>query len=126
MALKIQNLSQPDAGIYKFSVAGRLDGTSARELEAALQPVLSQKPKSLILNMGGLDFISSAGVRVLIETQKALTANKGSVLLVDLQPQILKVLEIIKALPGITVFRNVQEMDDYLAVIQRKVKLGEE
>ncbi len=126
MALKTQNLSQPDAGIYKFSLEGRLDGTSAPEFEAALQPVLSQKPKSLILNMARLDFISSAGVRVLIETQKALSANKGSVLLVDLQPQIVKVLEIIKALPGITVFRNVQEMDDYLAAIQRKVKLGEE
>jgi hypothetical protein len=62
---------------------------------------------------------------LLIETQRTLSANKGTVLLVNLQPQILKVLEIIKALPGITVFRNVQEMDDYLAAIQRKVKSGE-
>jgi len=125
MPLKIQNLSQPEAGIYKFSLEGRLDGTTSGELESSLRPVLTQNPKSLILNMAGLDFISSAGIKVLIETQKMLSANKGSVLLVNLQPQIMKVLEIIKALPGITVFRNVQEMDDYLAAIQRKVKLGE-
>ena len=72
--------------------------------------------------MAELDFISSAGVRVLIEAQKALSPHQGTVLLVDLQPQIQKVLEIIKALPGITVFRNVQELDDYLALMQRKVK----
>jgi len=125
MPLKIQNLSQPEAGIYKFSLEGRLDGTTAGELESSLRPVLTENPKSLILNMAGLDFVSSAGIKVLIETQKTLSANKGSVLLVNLQPQIMKVLEIIKALPGITVFRNVQEMDDYLAAIQRKVKLGE-
>ena len=125
MAIKIQNLSQPESGIYKFSVEGRLDGNTTPELESILKPVLAQNPKSIILDMAGLDFISSAGVRLLIETQKALSANKGTVLLVNLQPQILKVLEIIKALPGITVFRNVQEMDDYLTAIQRKVKSGE-
>lgn len=125
MALRIQNLSQPESGIHKISVEGKLDGTTTPELESTLRPILGQNPKSLILDMAGLDFISSAGIRVLIETQKTLSANKGTVLLVNLQPQILKVLEIIKALPGITVFRNVQEMDDYLAAIQRKVKSGE-
>jgi anti-anti-sigma factor len=125
MALRIQNLSQPDSGIYKFLVEGRLDGNTAPDLESSLRPVLTRNPKSLVLDMAGLDFISSAGVRLLIETQKVLSANQGSVLLVNLQPQILKVLEIIKALPGITVFRNVEEMDDYLAAIQRKVKSGE-
>jgi anti-sigma B factor antagonist len=125
MALRIQNLSQPESGIHKLSVEGRLDGNTTPELESALRPILAQNPKSLILDMARLDFISSAGIRVLIETQKTLSANKGTVLLVNLQPQILKVLEIIKALPGISVFRNVQEMDDYLAAIQRKVKSGE-
>ncbi|MCI0411773.1 STAS domain-containing protein [bacterium] len=125
MALKIQDLSRPEAGMYKFAVEGRLDGTTSGELESTLRPVLAQNPKTLVLDMAGLDFISSAGIRTLIETQKVMSANKGSVLLVNLQPQILKVLEIIKALPGITVFRSVQEMDYYLAAIQRKIKSGE-
>jgi anti-sigma B factor antagonist len=125
MPLKIQNLPQPEVGNFQYSLEGRLDNNTAGELESALRPVLTQNPKSLVLNMAGLDFISSAGIRVLIETQKALSSNNGSVLLVNLQPQIMKVLEIIKALPGISVFRNVQEMDDYLEMMQRKVKSGE-
>jgi anti-sigma B factor antagonist len=124
MALTVEKLNKE--GAWEFAVGGRLDGTTARQLENALRPALSsENTKSIVLRMGNLDFISSAGIRVLIETQNVVSARGGSVLLVDLQPQILKVLEIIKALPGITVFRNTEEMDEYLATIQRRVKSGE-
>ena len=123
MALTVEKLKEGDC---EYAVGGRLDGTTARQLEAALRPVLSNPDtKSLVLRMTDLDFISSAGIRVLIETQNTLSSRGGSVLLVDLQPQIAKVLEIIKALPGITVFRNIEEMDEYLATIQKRVKSGE-
>ena len=123
MALTVEKLKEGDC---EYAVGGRLDGTTARQLEAALRPVLSNPDtKSLVLRMTDLDFISSAGIRVLIETQHTLSSRGGSVLLVDLQPQIAKVLEIIKALPGITVFRNIEEMDEYLATIQKRVKSGE-
>ena len=124
MPLKIEKLTSREA-IQSFSLGGRLDNKTARELEKALQPALQANPKSIVLRMNELEFISSAGIRVLIETQNTLSAKGGTVLLVDMQPQIQKVLEIIKALPGISVFRNVQEMDDYLETIQRKVKSGE-
>ena len=125
MPLKIEKLETGKADVQSFALEGRLDNTTSRELERALQPALQANPKSIILRMRGLDFISSAGIRVLIETQHNMSAKGGTVLLVDMQPQIQKVLEIIKALPGISVFRNVQELDDYLAMIQRKIKSGE-
>ncbi len=125
MALKVEPLPTSEQNVFKFSLEGRLDGNTSNELEAALRPALSAVPKSIVLNMHGLDFISSAGIRVLIETQNKLSGNGGKLLMVDLQPQIMKVMEIIKALPGITVFRNIQEMDDYLAMIQRKAKAEE-
>ena len=49
----------------------------------------------------------------------------GKFLLVNLQPQIKKVFEIIKALDGMNVFKNQEEMDDYLTAMQNKVKDGE-
>ena len=123
MALTVERLKE---GAWEFAVGGRLDGTTVRQLEAALQPALSNtETKSIVLRMSELDFISSAGIRVLIETQNVLSTRGGRVLLLDLQPQILKVLEIIKALPGISVFRNIEEMDEYLATIQRRIKSGE-
>jgi hypothetical protein len=42
--------------------------------------------------------------------------------LINLQPQIAKVLDIVKALPGISVFKSLKEMDEYLAAMQRKVE----
>jgi anti-sigma B factor antagonist len=124
MALTVEQINTKE-GDWEFTVGGRLDGATVRQLETALRPALSSDTKSIILRMNELDFISSAGIRVLIEAQNTISARGGRVLLVDLQPQILKVLEIIKALPGIRVFRNVEEMDEYLATIQRRIKSGE-
>ena len=44
---------------------------------------------------------------------------------VNLQPQIHEVFEIVKALPGVSIFASVAEFDEYLAVRQRKVQQGE-
>ena len=49
----------------------------------------------------------------------------GKFLLVNLQPQIKKVFEIIKALDGMNVFKDQEEMDDYLTAMQNKVKDGD-
>jgi anti-sigma B factor antagonist len=122
MSLTIQELPTSETGVYKFALEGRLDETTSRDFEKKLEPALQKNPTTLILDMARLDFISSAGIKILIDAQKRLSAQNGTVLLVDLQPQIRKVLEIIKALPGITVFRDVQELDNYLALMQRKVK----
>jgi anti-anti-sigma factor len=102
-----------------------LDGSTSPELEQVLQPIMNSNPKVIIFELAKLDFISSTGIRVLIETQKKLSARNGSVVLTEMQPQIQKVLEIIKALPGISVFRNVEEMDRYLALMQEKYKKEE-
>jgi anti-sigma B factor antagonist len=123
MALKIRQLSHGTVSdIYRIALEGRLDGTTSPELEQVLKPILNSNPKVVIFELAKLDFISSAGIRVLIETQKGLSAKNGSVLLTEMQPQIQKVLEIIKALPGIAVFRNTAEMDQYLALMQEKYK----
>ena len=125
MPLTIEPVSN-EGGVAEFSVSGRLDGSTSSRLETALRPVLeNENTRTIVLRMTGLDFISSSGIRVLIEAQNAVSARGGRVLLVDLQPQIQKVLEISKALPGISVFRNADEMDEYLATIQRRIREGE-
>ena len=124
MALKIRELSPGASGTFRIALEGRLDGSTSPELEAFMQPILSTNPKVIVFDLAKLDFISSTGIRILIETQKNLSARNGSVVLSEMQPQIQKVLEIIKALPGIAVFRNVEEMDQYLALMQEKYKKG--
>ena len=44
----------------------------------------------------------------------------------NLQPQIRKVFDIIQALPSLNVFESVEELDQYLAEMQRKVREGKD
>ena len=55
---------------------GRLDTVTAPQLEAELASSLGGVTE-LILNFEKLDYISSAGLRVLLSTQKALAAKGG-------------------------------------------------
>jgi anti-anti-sigma factor len=106
-------------------LVGRLDTTTAPQAEKEIQPVVSGPLKEVIFDLAELTFISSAGLRVLLGARKALAARGAQVHLINIQPQIAKVLDIVRALPGINVFKNVKEMDEYLAAIQRKVTDGE-
>jgi anti-anti-sigma regulatory factor len=65
------------------------------------------------------------GVRVIAKAQKEMKAYNGKVVLLNLQPQIRKVFDIIKALDGMNVFRSQEEMDEYLAAMQHKVMDGD-
>lgn len=106
-------------------LVGRLDTTTAPQAEKEIQPAITGSLKEVIFDLAELTFISSAGLRVLLGARKALAERGAQVHLINLQPQIEKVFAIVKALPGINVFKNMQEMDEYLAAIQRKVTEGE-
>ena len=101
------------------ALAGSLDTATAPELEKQLNPVRQGPTADVIFDLEKLDFISSAGLRVFAAVRKHLRARGGQASFVHLQPQIKKVFEIVAALPGIGVFRDVNELDTYLAQRQR-------
>ena len=57
------------------------------------------------------------------QTKKALKATNGRIVFINLQPQIQKVFDILKAIPSLKVFANIQELDQYLDLMQKKVQL---
>ena len=114
---QIQKSSGAESATVKLT--GSLDSTTAPELERELAPVLAGAIKEVIFDLAQLKFISSAGLRVFSATRKQLKQRGGQVTFVHMQPQIQEVFEIIKALPGVAVFKDMAEMDRYLAVRQR-------
>ena len=60
----------------EIALAGRLDTMTAPELEAELNKDLGGAD-SLTLDFGKLDYISSAGLRVLLTAHKAMAAKGG-------------------------------------------------
>jgi anti-anti-sigma factor len=119
IALTVQpsGTGQPIATI---ALAGSLDTATAPELEQQLKPLLDGPAKNLLFDLNDLQFISSAGLRVFAAARKRLRERGGHVSFVHLQPQIQKVFEIVAALPGIGIFRDVREADAYLAQRQRE------
>jgi len=122
MPLEIQiqrNIGTQGAGVITVKLAGNLDSETAPELERALAPVLSGEVTDLVFDLAGLKFLSSAGLRVFAATRQTLKDRDGQASFINPQPQIKEVFHIIKALPGIAIFRDVAELDRYLAARQR-------
>ena len=109
----------------RISIAGSLDSNTAPQLQQSIDQEINESLDITVIDFKDLDFLSSAGLRVIFKTKKIMDNSGGRFLLVNLQPQIKKVFEIIKALDGMHVFKDQDEMDDYLAAMQNKVKEGE-
>jgi anti-anti-sigma factor len=124
MSLEISITPEANNG-KRISIAGSLDSNTAPDLQRHVDAEINDSVSNTIIDFKDLDFLSSAGLRVIFQAKKIMDNSGGSFLLVNLQPQIKKVFEIIKALDGMNVFKDQDEMDDYLAAMQNKVKEGE-
>lgn len=72
-------------------IEGRLDTTTAPELEKAISE-MPESTKDLVLDMNALEYISSAGLRVLLAAQKKM--NKiGTMKLVGVCDAVMEVFE---------------------------------
>ena len=114
----LQEAGKPETGAFVVKLDGSLDTATAPELERRLAPMLAGEARDLVFDLKRLKFISSAGLRVFAVARRQIKERGGQTAFVHLQPQIREVFEIIKALPGIAIFKDVQEMDDYLAARQ--------
>lgn len=75
-----------------LAVIGRLDTTTAPELEQELKESL-EGVKELILDLAGLEYISSAGLRVLLAAQRRMN-KQGSMKLVNVNELVMEVFEV--------------------------------
>ena len=73
------------------AVVGRLDTTTAPALEKTISENL-ENTKSLVLNMEGLEYISSAGLRVLLGAQKKMN-QIGTMKLIGVCEEVMDVFE---------------------------------
>lgn len=113
-------------GNQRLALGGRLDTHTYSELDLQLAPLLASGIQSLVLDLAGLEYISSAGVRSIFKARKALAAHGGKVIVVNPQPQIQKVFDVVKAVPLEEIFSTMDEADAYLDAMQRKVLHGDD
>ena len=76
-----------------ISLAGRLDTTTAPELEAEVKDALDGV-EALTFDFKDLAYISSAGLRVLLSTQKAINKGSGSMKIINANDEIKEIFEV--------------------------------
>lgn len=88
--LNIQKTQEDDVILYQLE--GRLDTVTAPELEASLQEALVEAT-NLVLDFEKLDYISSAGLRVLLSAQKIIN-NQGTMKVIHVNDTIMDIFEV--------------------------------
>ncbi|RJR35548.1 MAG: anti-sigma factor antagonist [Desulfobacteraceae bacterium] len=115
------SVKQKALNAWVVSLDGSLNSDTAATFGERIRPILATPSFTLVLDMEGLSYISSAGVREVLKAQKAQKGGQGRLVFMHLQPQIRKVFEIVDALPSMRIFAGVEEMDAYLDRMQKQV-----
>ena len=84
-----------------LTISGRLDTQTAPELENELGAVLGSA-KELVFDMTNLEYVSSAGLRVILKAQKAMN-TQGSMKLTGVNDSIMEVFDITGFLDILTI-----------------------
>ncbi|MHC4187018.1 MAG: STAS domain-containing protein [Planctomycetota bacterium] len=110
-----------EPGVIVLSPVGQIDTDSSPVLDEKINSCLTESVSTLVIDFQEVDFITSAGVGVMTKAKALLDKNNGSFAMINLQPQIKKVFEIMRLVPTLNVFANIQELDEYLGKVQRKM-----
>ena len=66
-----------DFELVTLEITGRIDTTTAPNLESVINELL-EDAKELIFDMSGVEYISSAGIRVLLGAYKKMSIKQGT------------------------------------------------
>lgn len=83
-----------EADVLAVHLSGRLDSSNAGEAEQVLMSHIQDGPKHVILDMSALEYISSAGLRVVLLSAKHQRKTGGTLSLCGMREHIREVFEV--------------------------------
>lgn len=86
--------TRKEKDITIVSVSGRIDAITAPEFESNLDGLITAGEKILLINLSGLGYISSAGLRSILSSAKKLKALSGEIIFTGLQGPVDEVFQI--------------------------------
>ncbi|MCK5521402.1 MAG: STAS domain-containing protein [Candidatus Marinimicrobia bacterium] len=90
MQLKASELE----GVYIVTIEGNVDTNSAPEVKSGLDKIINSGASKLILDLQLMDYISSAGLRILLITGKQLKGSNGELRLSRMNESVKDVFDI--------------------------------
>jgi anti-sigma B factor antagonist len=87
-------IEENQSGINIFKLNGRLDSNTSQGFEKKIFQAIDDGSKSMVIDFKDLEYISSAGLRVILKATKALKREEGKMMLCDMQDYVKEVFEI--------------------------------
>ena len=115
--------SQNQVSIIK--VGGFIDTTTSSEVERALNSLLKQNRYNVVVDLGNVDYISSAGWGIFISEIKSIRERKGDLKLVRMIPDVYEIFELLEFHHILDVFDSVDEAVQKFEEIERKPAASE-
>jgi anti-anti-sigma factor len=91
--MKIEIIDTQKGGIHLVQIEGRLDANFSLQLEDEIDKLLEQTTKNIILDLSGVTYLSSSGLRVLLSINKE-TQGAGGLVLVNPREVVKKIIEV--------------------------------
>lgn len=90
-------------------ISGRVDSSTAPEMEKALQDLIDADRHQVVVDLQSVEYMSSAGLRVLVSTLKAAKKSGGDVKLAQPSPRVKEVLDLAGLTPVFNVHADLVE-----------------
>jgi anti-anti-sigma factor len=105
--LSLETDNRQDVSVMK--VKGRVDSESTPELDDALTQLLQQNRNKIVLNLQGVDFISSAGLRAIVKAFQAAQKADGGLRLASVSNPVEVVLRTVGMMQMLQMYPSEQE-----------------
>jgi anti-anti-sigma factor len=90
----VEITKKDENGVICLTITGRLDAVTATDADAMIKDITKEQDTRLLFDLEPLDYISSAGLRVLLAAAKDLKRNNGKMIICALNEEIKKIFEI--------------------------------
>ena len=81
-------------GIVSIAIKGRLDADTSTEAEKVVKDAIGEEANRLLFNLGELEYLSSAGLRVLLSAAKEMRRRNGKIVLCALNEFVKEIFEV--------------------------------
>lgn len=95
--------------ILVFSVSGRVDANTSDALHESVLKAIDDGERSIVLDLNGVNYVSSAGLRVFLLTAKRLAALGGALVFSSLTKDVRKLFGIMGLTLRVDIFPTLEE-----------------
>jgi anti-anti-sigma factor len=107
---------QLDGDVYKISLEGRMDIMGTQEIDLKFTGMTAAPRKSIIVDISGVDFLASIGIRTLLVNTKAVNNRGGKLVILNPDDNIEKIL----LMAGINVLIPIfKDLDSAIAAVSQ-------